>query len=232
LEEGALIPGVVQDRYIAFVRTTRQIYAVLNLAQDGDKIVPQPDYSLPIRDIYKLLVVSMVKQTGRLDVLSLAGLPVCPRKLDINLPTWAPDWSYRVTGTINSSIGDVNLVWADRQSSTEASFHSDSNIVKAKGFIVDTVDGLAQQDGLIQYIGGLESTSPTMNSINQLPTPNPYTGWGAVDAIWRSLVADLIPSGRRSSYEALGLFLRQYRGPTATTLIWRRLHLRISIKPT
>jgi hypothetical protein len=173
LEEGALIPGVVQDRYIAFVRTTRQIYAVLNLAQDGDKIVPQPDYSLPIRDIYKLLVVSMVKQTGRLDVLSLAGLPVCPRKLDINLPTWAPDWSYRVAGTINSSIGDVNLVWADRQSSTEASFHSDSNIVKAKGFIVDTVDGLAQHDGLIQYIGGLESTSPTMNSINQLPAPIP-----------------------------------------------------------
>lgn len=88
-----------------------KIYAVLNLAQDGDKIVPQPDYSLSIRDIYKQLVVSMVKQTHRLDVLSLTGLPVYPRKLDIDLPSWATDWSYRNTNTINSSIGDVKPVW-------------------------------------------------------------------------------------------------------------------------
>lgn len=88
-----------------------KIYAVLNLVQDGGKIVPQPNYSLSIRDVYKGLVVSMVRETGRLDVLSLAGLPVYPRKLRIDLPTWATDWSCRVTSTINSSIGEVKPVW-------------------------------------------------------------------------------------------------------------------------
>jgi hypothetical protein len=70
-----------------------KIYAVLNLANDGGKIVPHPDYSLSVGEIYKNLVVSVVKQTGRLDALSLAGLPVYPRRLKMHLPTWAVDVS-------------------------------------------------------------------------------------------------------------------------------------------
>ena len=188
-----------------------KIYAVLNLAQDGDKIVPKPDYSLSIRQIYIQLVVSMVQETGRLDVLSLAGLPVYPRILDINLPTWAPDWTYRVTSTINSSIGDVKPVWADRNSHAVVAFHNDSNIMKACGLIVDTVDGLAQSIAVSDHG---TSTDCLHQSTSR---SNPYIGWGAVDAIWRSLVADLIPSGQRNSYEALSLFLRQCRSSSFIT---------------
>ena len=72
-----------------------KIYSVLNLAYDGAKIVPNPDYLMSVEETYKQLVISLVKKTRRLDVLSLTSLPVYPRKLDISLPSWVPDWTYK-----------------------------------------------------------------------------------------------------------------------------------------
>ena len=81
-----------------------KIFAVLNLAYDSAKIVPSPNYTLSADEVYKQLVVSLIKESGRLDVLSLANLPVYPRQLDMPVPSWVPDWTFRVTSTVNSRI--------------------------------------------------------------------------------------------------------------------------------
>jgi hypothetical protein len=68
--------------------TRYKIFAVLNLAYDSAKIVPSPNYTLSVDEVYKQLVVSLIKESGRFDVLSLANLPVYPRQLDMPVPSW------------------------------------------------------------------------------------------------------------------------------------------------
>jgi hypothetical protein len=161
-----------------------KIYAILALAYDGAKIVPNPDYTLSIEEIFKQLVISLVKEIGRLDVLSVANLPVYPRKLDISLPSWVPDWTYRVTNTVNSRVAAVRAVWADKDSRAIATFSDDNNTMTAKGFIVDIVDGLAQ------CANGVEQPVSHSQLHQSKSRRSKYTGIGAIDAIWRSLLAN------------------------------------------
>ena len=99
-----------------------KIYAVINLVKDEKKTVPHPNYSLSIQKIFTQLVVDMVKQTGRLDILSFAGLPVYSQELGSQLPTWVPNWSYRPVSTMKSYVGDVKPVWTDRNSKAVVTF--------------------------------------------------------------------------------------------------------------
>jgi hypothetical protein len=179
-----------------------KIYAVLNLARDGQTIVPHPNYSLPIAVIYQELVMSLVTKTKRVDILSLAGMPVYPKALDIRLSTWVPDWTYRVTNTINSSIGYVTPVSADRESEAIVAFKG--NTMHARGFILDAIDGLAHM------VHDPERESSHCHLQQSASRSNPYKVWDAVDAIWRSLVADLVPLGKER-HEAFSIFLRQCR---------------------
>jgi hypothetical protein len=94
--------------------------------------------------------VSLVKETGRLDVLSVANVPVYPRKLDISLPSWVLDWTYGVTNTVNSRVAAVRAVGADKGSRAIATFSDDNNTIIAKGFMVDIVEGLAQCENSVE----------------------------------------------------------------------------------
>ena len=68
-----------------------KFYAVIGLAGDGDKIVRRPDYGASVGEVYSSLAVSVIRQSQRLDVLSLAGDSVCPRTRAMQMPTWVPD---------------------------------------------------------------------------------------------------------------------------------------------
>jgi hypothetical protein len=65
-----------------------KIFAELNLDYDSAKIVPSPNYTLSVDEVYKQLVMSLIKESGRLDVLSLASLAAYPRHLDMPVPSW------------------------------------------------------------------------------------------------------------------------------------------------
>jgi len=179
-----------------------KIYAVLNLARDGQTIVPHPNYSLPIAVIYQELVISLVAKTKRVDILSLAGMPVYPKVLEMRLPTWVPDWTYRVTNPINSSIGDVTPASTDRNSEAIVAF--EGNTMHARGFMLDTIDGLAHM------VDNPERDNSHYHLPRSTSLSNPYKGWVAVDAIRLSLVADLVPRGKER-HEAFSVFLRQCR---------------------
>jgi hypothetical protein len=81
-----------------------KIYAVINLVKDGEKIVPHSNYSLSAQKIFTQLVVDMVKQTGRLDILSFEGLPVYFQGLDSQFSTCVPNWNYRPASTMNPYV--------------------------------------------------------------------------------------------------------------------------------
>jgi hypothetical protein len=81
-----------------------KIFTVLNLAYDNARIFPSPNYTLSVDEVYKQLVISLIKESRRLDVLSLASLPAYPRHLDMPVPSWVPDWTFRVTSTVNSCV--------------------------------------------------------------------------------------------------------------------------------
>lgn len=191
-----------------------KIFAILSLACDGAKMVPNPDYSMSIEEIYKQLVVSFVKESGRLDILSLANLPVYPRKLELTIPSWVPDWAYRVTSTVNSRIAAVRPVWADGGSRAIATFSDDNNTLRARGFIVDAIDGLAQcADGVVPSV-----SHPQLHQSRSRRSM--YNGAGAIDAIWRSLLANRTPTAtmlldhvapETRDSEPLYLFLQQCR---------------------
>jgi hypothetical protein len=131
--------------------------------------------------------VSLIKESGRLDIPSLGSLPVYPRQLDMPVPSWGPDWTFRVTSTVNSCVVAERKLWADKGSAAVASCSDDNNTLIARGFIVDTVDGLEMCSGRVkqtisdpelhQYkshksrYNGVE----TLNTICQsLPTNRPH----------------------------------------------------------
>ncbi|KAE9374405.1 hypothetical protein N431DRAFT_405034 [Stipitochalara longipes BDJ] len=190
-----------------------KVFAVLNLAYDGAKIVPNPDYTMSAREVYKQLVVSLVKETGRLDVLSLANLPVYPRKLDISIPSWVPDWTFRVTSTVNSRVAAVRPTWADLGHRAVLKFSDNNKLLTARGFIVDTIDGLAM------YSGGVERPSPNSQLHQSKSRESRYTGIEAIEAICQSLLANRPPTTTQLELaapetripELLSLFLQQSR---------------------
>ena len=69
------------------------------------------------------------------------------------------------------------------------------------GFIVDSMDGMAS-------IG--EAALPHQHLYQSKAQTNPYTSLGPIDAIFRSLVADLIPSGNPKQHE-ISIFPSQSR---------------------
>ena len=95
-------------------------------------------------------------------------------------------------------------VSADRESDAIVVFKS--NTMHARGFIFDSIDGLAH------IVNDPERENSHCHLQQSKSRSNPYKVWDAVDTIWRSLVVDLVPRGKES-HEGFYIFLRQCRNP-------------------
>jgi hypothetical protein len=175
---------------------------------------------MSIEEIYKQLVMSIANETERLDVLSLANLPVYPRILDMSIPSWVPDWTCRVASTVNSRIAAVTPVLADKGSRAVAAFSNDNRKLTARGFIVDTIDGLAMCSSVVEQT----TSKPQLHQSQSRESM--YTGIGVIDAIWRSLLANRPLSTAQLQHAAprtrvpdrLSLFLHQCRNLSKETI--------------
>ncbi|PQE03876.1 hypothetical protein CJF30_00006585 [Rutstroemia sp. NJR-2017a BBW] len=174
-----------------------KVYAILNLASDAVQVVPRPDYRLSIAEIYKQAVVNIIRKSNRLDILSLAGFTVYPRILDIGLPSWIPDFSDRATSTMNSSISSLTPVSADGNSAATFSFNDETGTMNVRGFILDSIDGLAQ-------IIGSAADSTSGKKFHQSSSSSiAYNGREAIHAICQSLIAGSLPPMRTPTSEIL-----------------------------
>ncbi|KAE9365790.1 hypothetical protein N431DRAFT_562510 [Stipitochalara longipes BDJ] len=166
-----------------------KIYAILNLANDGAKLVPRPDYKLSAAEVFTQLVSRIIQTTNRLDVLSLASPTVYPRILGDELPTWVPDFSQRATSTINSSLSSLRPVSADGDSLAITSFNHMFSTLSVRGFVIDTVDGLTQ----VLCNKNSSHGDTLQQSKSKLTADSPSEATKAIDEITQTLIAGSIP---------------------------------------
>lgn len=72
-----------------------KIYGYWGLASDAAKLIPIPDYSQPVVEVYTRYVFEWVRTYKRLDIICTAQIPRhvnAPEDL-YKLPSWVPDWS-------------------------------------------------------------------------------------------------------------------------------------------
>src|SRR5262245_57859344 len=67
---------------LSIVKTRRQVFAFLGLADDAERMGVRGDYSLSARDVYVGIVIAMLEHYEGLDVLSVGK----PLHLPVTLP--------------------------------------------------------------------------------------------------------------------------------------------------
>jgi hypothetical protein len=72
-----------------------KVYALLNIAGDGSKIVP--DYMASAETVYTDVVKMYIANERDMDIIYMHHRGYG----DINLPSWVPDWSISGTSTQN-----------------------------------------------------------------------------------------------------------------------------------
>jgi Heterokaryon incompatibility protein (HET) len=157
-----------------------KIYGILGFVKDGSILVPQPDYTCQIRQVYKSLVVAYIDHHKNLDILVQAS---APKKL-ADLPSWTPDWSE-----------DKRISRLNRRHSHTGFFHAAGNtaastippphddILICEGIYIDTLDGLGH--------GLLDKSSSAKDSHPENPTSIYSDDEATFSAIWRSLISDV-----------------------------------------
>ena len=118
-----------------------KVYALIGICSSRDTF-GAIDYSRSMRDIYTHTARHIISTSGKLDV-------ICVKQHDIpqfNLPSWAPDWT---RPPLNSGAYSGSLVVglqhhepefaAAGNSLAQFDFIDDGYILKAAGFIVDTI---------------------------------------------------------------------------------------------
>lgn len=113
-----------------------KIYAVQNLANQPDleHLILQPDYTEDVITIYSKMAERLIESEGT-SALYQAGRHN-QKIIDINLPSWVPDWSFADRLTLLDSVFSTA-----GNSSSEHEFHDDKDhrILITRGFILDSV---------------------------------------------------------------------------------------------
>ncbi|GKU06232.1 unnamed protein product [Fusarium langsethiae] len=83
-----------------------RIYGLMNLAPPGWSSRIEPDYSLPVLDVYRDAFMAYAHYFGRLDLLPRTGVNGAGSfSSDEQWPSWVPDWTARVPDTVPPANG-------------------------------------------------------------------------------------------------------------------------------
>ncbi|KAI0115654.1 HET-domain-containing protein [Nemania sp. FL0031] len=87
--ETGLIPLLVLSRRSLARDPRDKLYALLSLARDGRTLIPTPNYSQTVEQIFLETAKCMIEDHDMTDIILLAHRTRGIR----NLPSWAPDWA-------------------------------------------------------------------------------------------------------------------------------------------
>ena len=139
-----------RERLVELLPTSRElkssdprdkIYGILGLTSDATEVAFQPDYTLPVAEVYKKVTRFLIESKGVLDVLANVAFP----RSITSLPTWVPDFStsasYRANLSTNLDI-PIDLPFYKRLNTlrTPPRFSLDNCILYLEGHKIDTVD--------------------------------------------------------------------------------------------
>ena len=121
-----------------------KIYGLTGLYYSDDVAAEfsKPDYSLPVEQLYTDLVHTMIRMTGRLDVLSRAR-GYCEPNLD--LPSFVPDWSVGFAVNIDRV---ARLVGYDASGGRKADWAVvDAHTVRTRAILLDELAEFGDEVG-------------------------------------------------------------------------------------
>ncbi|KAI1360286.1 heterokaryon incompatibility protein-domain-containing protein [Xylaria arbuscula] len=116
-----------------------KIYGLLGLIEESIHI--QPDYRLPLVEVYRNFVQEVIKATGALSIIYQTA---SFRKAVSSWPSWVPDWFAQTTQTCPEPIA---AIWYNRVCAAGDSLHmyitsNNPDLLYCEGFIVDTIGQL------------------------------------------------------------------------------------------
>lgn len=134
--------------YLSFVTSTYlatnprdKIYGMLGLSEELQRLVPHPDYSKPMDEVFGDLTKELLKSGYSLALICLK------RPLYANQPnviSWAPDWAGHGHWS-QSPAWLIKAVMEERGAFSFATTESDdkaNRVLRVRGFFIDRVDGL------------------------------------------------------------------------------------------
>ena len=128
-----------------------KVYALLAITKDGQDLIPHPDYTLSPEEICTTTTAAIITASADLDIICYAA----PSHSMI-LPSWVPNWTERIfpIAMATQTAGCLDLYNATGRSKGDeylrmphtGKFLNECLILKARGFIVDVVNGLGPVD--------------------------------------------------------------------------------------
>ncbi|KAJ4388180.1 hypothetical protein N0V93_008787 [Gnomoniopsis smithogilvyi] len=175
-----------------------KVYGILGLMPTAIREVVKVDYQLPVAEVYASFARAIFETVRNLAILEQCSGPA------IGMPSWAQDWTekdhYRLFGgncNYHAGIESMDV-------SFTAHFSEDGNVLRCRVAYIDTIEGLGVR---FVYPFGTKSNESWEDSIVQPRTcSNAYqTENGLHDALWRTLVGNRTPNGKKAplSYSSL-----------------------------
>ncbi|RSL44959.1 hypothetical protein CEP54_014478 [Fusarium duplospermum] len=124
---------VLQSTRAALTTDPRDsVFAKLGLALDSHSLIPEPDYSLGVEDVFKRLAAAHISRYGCLYLICLT------EDSSYNLPSWVPDWS-KTSGRLALQPSLVSHLNGKGASGGSAGFSPDLSVLFVRGTHIDTI---------------------------------------------------------------------------------------------
>ncbi|MCJ1350849.1 MAG: hypothetical protein MMC33_000830 [Icmadophila ericetorum] len=121
-----------------------KIYAFLGMAADY-KLVPAPDYSHSVFQVYQEFARYFISQGDGIALLCEAGMTRC----NLEIPSWVADWSFQKdAGRINFATSSALTPYpclkslSKIQKSMDVALTGDPLVISVKAIIVDAITGM------------------------------------------------------------------------------------------
>ncbi|KAF2494412.1 HET-domain-containing protein [Lophium mytilinum] len=166
-----------------------RVYALMGITTDQVKL--KPDYTLPISDVYKDVLLQNLSQLNNLELLTSCSHRPGPR----DIPSWAPDWRFP-----NQRKRFFDLDGAG-EPPAHARFHAPNSLLASGAHIctIATVAPLGQTESDDAIIDRLRELAPA----SLLETPY-VAGGTTLDAYCRALFANEFTERYQPAGELLG----------------------------
>ncbi|KAI2469046.1 HET-domain-containing protein [Annulohypoxylon bovei var. microspora] len=87
-----LLQALIRSRYSLATNRRDKVYALLNLARDGNDLVPTPTYSEPVEEVFRELTMTFLQSPHPMEATILSSRAPLNARSEAQ-PPWAIDWS-------------------------------------------------------------------------------------------------------------------------------------------
>jgi hypothetical protein len=120
-----------------------KLYALLGLAFDSDRFIPEPNYHLSKEETYTDFSLALIENKFPLDFIYLRS---SNRQVYDSLPSWVVDWSDLNDALAREEFGHImrlKSILLTPHVNEKKPAHSPKNTLIIQGFILGSIDGLS-----------------------------------------------------------------------------------------